>query len=88
MVSSPIWLPPLNECKPNDDKILQIIVGIALSFGQFLAFSPQVFNIVRKKHVEGINLLTYLLGTVSCTAVFLSGAMESYTTMFCCSKMV
>jgi uncharacterized protein with PQ loop repeat len=88
MASGGIWLPTGGQCPAVELKPLPIIVGIVLSFGQFVAFGPQVFNIIRKKHVEGINLLTYLLGTVSCTSVFLAGFMESYTTMFCCATTV
>lgn len=65
-----------------------IILGLAIVFGQFLAFAPQLYSIISKKHVEGINLLTYLLGTVSCTAVFLSGLIESWGSMFCCKVIV
>jgi len=86
-----IVLPPPQDpktCYQHPKHVIAIILGLAIVFGQFIAFAPQLISIIRKKHVEGINLLTYLLGTVSCTAVFLSGLMESWTNLFCCKVIV
>lgn len=86
-----IVLPPPQDphkCFHPPKSVIGIILGLAIVFGQFIAFAPQLYSIIRKKHVEGINLLTYLLGTVSCTAVFLSGVIESWNNLFCCSVIV
>lgn len=77
--------PQDSSCYVKPKSIITVILGLGIVFGQFIAFAPQLISIIRKKHVEGINLLTYLLGTVSCTAVFLSGLLESWENLFCCS---
>jgi uncharacterized protein with PQ loop repeat len=85
-----IVLPPPQtpKCYTHPKNVIAIILGMAIVFGQFIAFAPQLYSIIRKKHVEGINLLTYLLGTVSCTAVFYSGLLESWQNLFCCKVIV
>lgn len=86
-----IILPPPQDpdkCFSHNGSLIGIILGLAIVFGQFIAFAPQLYSIISKKHVEGINLATYLLGTVSCTAVFLSGLIESWNNLFCCAVIV
>lgn len=86
-----IVLPPPQDpdkCFSHSGSLFGIILGLAIVFGQFIAFAPQLYSIISKKHVEGINLATYLLGTVSCTAVFLSGLIESWNNLFCCAVIV
>lgn len=77
-----------SSCYKSGKSVIGIVIGMGIVFGQFLAFSPQLYSIIKKKHVEGINLLTYLLGTVSCTAVFFSGIIESWGDIFCCPHIV
>lgn len=76
------------SCHREMPSTIFLVLGFGIAFGQLIAFGPQILNIVIKKHVEGINLLTYLLGTISCTASFLSGIVESWDRFFCCAKVV
>lgn len=83
-----VIIPPQTSSCFLNSSVIMIILGFILILGQIVAFGPQVYSIIKAGHVEGINLVTYILGATSCISVLYSGIIESWDNLFCCTFIV